>query len=362
MPDVQGGSTQHCTQSMIPNCTNARKIEHLNVLQQDEQIDRCKRYFERIHLRHRALPEVDFAAINTATTFLGKPVSFPLLISSMTGGEHELTERINRHLALAAEATGVAMGVGSQRVMFTHPESRRSFAVRQYAPNALLFANLGAVQLNYGFDLAHCRQAIDALAADALFLHLNPLQEVVQPEGNTNFSGLAERIGQIAKVLKQPVVIKEVGAGLSHADVEQLLTHGLQYFDIAGSGGTSWSRLEHYRDDSTGGRTLGLTFQDWGIPTPVALDQLSPLGNRVTLIASGGIRNGIDMVKALILGGQLCGVAAPFVEPAMQSADAVIRTIERLRLEFTTTMFLLGIAKISDLIGNRRLILDWPTV
>lgn len=347
---------------MIADCTNARKIEHLNILRQDEQIDRCKRYFERIHLSHRALPEVDFAAIDTATTFLGKPVSFPLLISSMTGGEHELTERINRHLALAAESTGVAMGVGSQRVMFTHPESRRSFAVRQYAPNALLFANLGAVQLNYGFELAHCHQAIDVLAADGLFLHLNPLQEVVQPEGDTNFSGLAERLGQIARALKQPVVIKEVGAGLSRPDVERLLAHGLQYFDIAGSGGTSWSRLEYYRDRSISERDLGLTFQDWGIPTPVALDQLSPLGDRVTLIASGGIRDGIDMVKALILGGRLCGVAAPLIEPAMQSVDAVINTIERLRLEFTTAMFLLGIAKVSDLIGNRRLILDWSSI
>lgn len=344
---------------MACDLTNQRKIEHLNLLQQDEQIDRCKRYFERIHLSHRALPEISFTAIDTTTIFLGKPLAFPLLISSMTGGEHELTERINRHLAIAAEATGVAMGVGSQRVMFSNPEARRSFALRQYAPSTLLCANLGAVQFNYGFTPSHCREAIEVLDADGLFLHLNPLQEVVQPEGDTDFSGLAETMGQVAAAIATPVIIKEIGVGLSRDDVERLLAQGLQYFDVAGSGGTSWSRLEHYRGQPAE-RTLGLTFQDWGIPTPVALELLRPLGDRITLIASGGIRDGIDMVKALILGARLCGVAAPLIPPAMESADAVIRAIERLRLEFTTAMFLLGIAKTADLIGNRQLILEWP--
>ncbi len=344
---------------MACDLTNQRKIEHLNILQQDEQINRCKRYFDRIYLSHRALPELRFAAIDTTTTFLGKPLAFPLLISSMTGGEHELTERINKNLALAAEATGVAMGVGSQRVMFANPEARRSFDLRQYAPSALLCANLGAVQFNYGFTHTHCQDAIDVLDADGLFLHLNPLQEVVQPEGDTNFSGLAAAIGQVAAQLATPVIIKEIGTGLSRCDVERLLAQGLRYFDVAGSGGTSWSRLEYHRghDDQ---RTLGLTFQDWGIPTPVALEQLRPLGDRITLMASGGMRDGIDMVKALILGARLCGIAAPFIPPAMESADAVIRVIERLRLEFTTAMFLLGIATTADLIGNRQLILDWP--
>lgn len=338
--------------------TNDRKIEHLNLLREDERIDRCKQYFDRIHLSHRALPEIDFRAVDTSIDFLDKTLSFPLLISSMTGGDHELIERINRHLASAAEATGVAMGVGSQRVMFTHPGARDSFAIRRYAPGALLFANLGAVQFNYGFGLSHCREAVAALDADGLFLHLNPLQEVVQPEGDTDFSALAAKIGAIASGLEQPVIVKEIGAGLLRTDVELLLAQGVRHFDVAGSGGTSWSRLEHYRGDPAE-RTLGMVFQDWGIPTPLALDRLAPLGERITLIASGGIRDGIDMAKALILGARLCGVASPLVRPAMESADAVIRAIERLRLEFTTAMFLLGMASVPELIGNRRLILEW---
>ncbi len=329
--------------------TSERKIEHIRIISEDPEVDRRGGGFEAIRLRHRALPEIDLSDVDPATTFLGKPLSFPLLISSMTGGTHEQVKTINRNLAHAAESCGVAMGVGSQRVMFTHPAARESFEIRPFAPNALLFANLGAVQLNCGFGIEHCRLAVEALAADALILHSNPLQEAVQPEGDTNFGGLGARIGEVARSLEVPVILKEVGAGISLADAELALAQGVRIIDVAGSGGTSWSRVEHYRRRESEGDDLGLTFQDWGIPTPQALRELAPLRDRATLIASGGLRSGIDMVKAVILGASLCGLAAPLLQPAAESVEAVVRAIERLRREFTVAMFLLGARTLDDL-------------
>lgn len=334
------------------DATNDRKVEHIRVIHEDAGVDRRKFYFDEIRLRHRALPEVNLADVDTSTTFLGKKLSFPLLISCMTGGDHTLVRRINRHLAEAAEACGVAMGVGSQRVMFKNPKARASFALRRYAPSAVLLGNLGAVQLNHGFGLSECRAAVDVLQADALVLHLNPLQEAVQPEGDTNFGGLAEKIGAVVHGLAHPVILKEVGAGLSREDVKRMLPHGVRMFDVAGSGGTSWSRIEHHRQTGAHRNDLGLLFQDWGLPTPQALWELRGLRPRVTLIASGGVRNGLDMAKAMILGASLCGVAAPLLEPAMASTGAVIRKIDQLRMEFRTAMFLLGRARVADLIHH----------
>lgn len=334
---------------------NERKNDHIRIITGDENVDRKKSYFDFIHLKHRALPEIDLAQVDPSVTFMGKKLAFPLLISSMTGGDHDLVRRINRNLAIAAEATKVAMGVGSQRVMFDNPEARASFAIRQHAPSTLLFANLGAVQLNYGFDISHCREAVAAVGADGLYFHLNPLQEAVQPEGDTNFASLAAKIGEIAKNLSVPVLLKEVGAGLDLDDVTLAFEHGVKYFDIAGSGGTSWSRIEHHRQDDERDN-IGLLFQDWGNPTPLALRLLRPLQDKITVISSGGLRSGIDMVKSVILGAKLCGMAKPFLQPATESADAVIRTIEKLKKEFTVAMFLLGIRNFEQLFLNESLI------
>jgi isopentenyl-diphosphate delta-isomerase len=281
--------------------TRDRKIEHLRIIEGDRDVDRRKHYFDAILLRHRALPELDLKDVDPSIVFLGRKLSFPLLVSCMTGGDHEWTRTVNRNLAQAAEACGVAMGVGSQRVMFTHPDSRSSFEIRRWAPTALLFANLGAVQLNYGFGLDQCRQAVETVGADGLYLHLNPLQEVVQPEGDTDFSGLAEKIGDVSNGLKVPVLVKEIGAGISEADAELLIQQGIRYLDVAGAGGTSWSRIEHHRREERGDRGIGLVFQDWGLPTPMALRRLKPYRDRVTLIASGGIRSGLDLAKAVFL-------------------------------------------------------------
>lgn len=337
---------------------NQRKLDHINIVSEDRSIDRRQYYFDRIHLTHRALPELNLAEVDPATKFLGKKLSFPLLISSMTGGADDELVKINRNLALAAEAEGVALAVGSQRVFFSDDAARESFELRRHAPSTVLLGNLGAVQLNYDMGFADCEAALKLLEADGLYLHLNPLQEAVQPEGDTDFSGLRNKIAVIVQTIRQPVIVKEVGAGISAVDVEHLLAAGVKYIDVAGSGGTSWSLVESKRSDNPG---LGELFSDWGIPTPLALHQMKPYRHEMTLIASGGIRNGIDMAKGIILGASLCGIARPFLNPARESADAVRAVIRRIKREFTTAMFLLGIGKVEDLHGNEELILneDW---
>jgi isopentenyl-diphosphate delta-isomerase len=330
-----------------------RKVEHVQIVAKKDEMDRRKFYFDEIRLTHRALPEIDRKAIDPSVEFMGTKLSFPLLISSMTGGGDKLFRKINTNLAAAAEAEGVAMGVGSQRIFFTQPTARSSFDLRGVAPTTLLFSNLGAVQLNEDMTLQHARAVVQVLKADALILHLNPLQEAVQPEGDTNFSNLRNKIGEIVQGLEVPVIVKEVGAGISKADAELLIEAGVKYIDVAGTGGTSWSRIEGERSQDP---SLGRLFQDWGIPTPVALKQLAPLD--VTLIASGGIRSGLDMAKAMVLGASLCGLARPFLSPAMESAEAVRAVIQKLKREFVTAMFLLGADRVEKIQGRAELILS----
>ncbi|MEI8205514.1 MAG: type 2 isopentenyl-diphosphate Delta-isomerase [Kiritimatiellales bacterium] len=329
-----------------------RKVEHVKIVAQKDEMDRRKFYFDEIRLTHRALPEIDLKAIDPSVEFMGKKLSFPLLISSMTGGGDKLFRKINTNLAAAAEAEGVAMGVGSQRIFFTDSTSKSSFDLRNVAPSALLFSNLGAVQFNEDITLQHARAVVQMLKADALCLHLNPLQEAVQPGGDTNFSNLRKKIGEIVQGLEVPVIVKEVGAGISAADAELLIKAGVKYIDVAGAGGTSWSRVEGERSDDS---SLGHLFQDWGIPTPQALKQLAPLN--VTLIASGGIRSGVDMAKAVVLGASLCGAARPFLNPAMDSPEAVRKVIQRLKREFVTAMFLLGADRVEKIKGCEELVL-----
>nr|WP_247744820.1 type 2 isopentenyl-diphosphate Delta-isomerase [Shimia sp. R11_0] len=334
-------------------------MEHIRAIQSDPQVERRASGFDQISLTHRALPELDFDQIDTTCTFLGKPLSFPLLISSMTGGSGEECLQLNRNLAIAAQETGVAMAVGSQRVMFTNHDAAASFDLRALAPDVPLLANIGAVQLNKGFSLEHCRAAVDVLKADALYLHLNPLQEAVQPEGDRDFSDLTSKIAQITHHLDVPAILKEVGSGLSQADIDLGLTAGVSHFDVAGRGGTSWSRIEYHRrsDDDD---DLGLVFQDWGLTTVESLigarETLSHHQRKTTLIASGGIRNGVDMAKSVILGADLCGVAAPFLEAAQDSSNSVVRKIRKFQKEFITAMFLLGTANVQSLQGNTSLI------
>ncbi len=334
---------------------NQRKLDHINIVSAGGEIDRQKNYFDRIHLTHRALPELNLAKVDPSIKFMGKRLSFPLLISSMTGGADNELIKINRNLAIAAEAEGVALAVGSQRVLLSDEAARASFELRQYAPRTLLFGNMGAVQLNYELGYTDCEAVMEVLDADGLYLHLNPLQEAVQPEGDTDFSGLKSKIGVVVQTLGKPVIIKEVGAGISPDDVEQLLAAGVKYIDVSGSGGTSWSMVESRRSDEPG---LGELFGDWGIPTPLALKRMKPYHNRAKIVASGGIRSGIDIAKSVILGASLCGMARPFLNPARETSDAVRTVIRRLKREFTTAMFLLGAGSMDDIKNNEGLILN----
>ena len=330
-----------------------RKQDHINAVLEDPLIERGDNGFDQIKLIHRALPELDFAQVDTSTKFLAKKISFPFMIASMTGGAANNLGQINQHLAEAAEACQVPMAVGSQRAMIVDNAATDSFNLRKYAPTVPLIANLGAVQLNYGFGVDEAQRAIDVLQADALYLHLNPLQEVIQPEGDTNFEKLVENIQYLTEKLDVPVILKEVGCGLSAKDIELGLSAGIKLFDVAGRGGTSWSRIEAHRSEND----LGLLFQDWGLTTVESLQIAQAYQEDAKFIASGGIRNGIDMVKAVIMGGQLCGVAAPLLESAQKSTADVVAKIEQFKQEFATAQFLLGIEKTDALLMNKSLLL-----
>lgn len=338
---------------------NNRKLDHLRAFDLDPEVNRDVGFFDAIQLTHRALPEIALDDVDTSVDFLGKRLRAPIIISSMTGGNDDMLRQINRNLALAAEACGVAMAVGSQRVMFADSEAQASFALREFAPNTVLIANLGAVQLNKGFTQMQCQKAIDVLSADGLYLHLNPLQEAVQPEGDTDFSALCEKIGGLK--IDKPILLKEVGAGLSLSDVTLGLEAGITHFDVAGRGGTSWSRIEYHRRKTDDDRT-GLVFQDWGLPTTTALQQLNRYRAEsncaFTLIASGGLRHGLDLAKAIVLGASLGGFAGQLLKPAQMSVDAVITEIEQIQRELKTAMFLLGTRDVESLRANRACLLE----
>ncbi|MEZ5332038.1 MAG: type 2 isopentenyl-diphosphate Delta-isomerase [Thermoanaerobaculia bacterium] len=316
-----------------------RKAEHIE-LALDRSMQLGAGWFATLELEHQALPELDLDAVDCGVEWLGRSLAAPLLISCMTGGTGEAT-RINRNLARAAEAARIAIGVGSQRKALEDPAQVESFRIRDLAPSVPLVANLGAVQLNYGYGLEECRRAVEMIGADALALHLNPLQEALQPEGQCDFSGLIAKIGDVAARLEVPVIVKEIGCGLSRRVAESLLEVGIEWFDTAGVGGTSWARIEAARAAEV---DLGECFADWGIATPRSIRELAALpGARV--IGSGGVRSGVDAAKALALGAELVGIAQPFLEAAHHSAERAeeraVRTIRELRI----AMFCSGAAR-----------------
>lgn len=318
-----------------------RKREHIDtVLTKDVSSKGLTTGFEDYRFDHVALPEVDLDAVDTTTTILGKKLSAPLLISSMTGGT-DVARDINLRLAEAAQSLGIAMGVGSQRAGIEDSDYAHTFQVRAVAPDILLFANLGAVQLNYGYTADHARRAIDMIGADALFLHLNPLQEAVQTGGDRDWAGLYDRIGAVIAALDVPVVAKEVGNGISAEVARRLVDLGVAGIDVAGAGGTSWSEVEAYRQKDPIARRVAHTFAGWGIPTAVSLNAVLAEAPGVPVFASGGIRSGIDVAKAIRLGAALVGMAAPTLGSALETATAVhdtmTATIEELRIAMFCT-------------------------
>ena len=326
-----------------PAADRDRKAEHIR-LALDPEMQTRRSFFDDYRLEHRALPEIDYGEIEIASAFLGRNLRAPLLISCMTGGTGAAA-RLNRNLALAAETCGIAIGVGSQRKALEDPTTVETFRIRPYAPSVPILANLGAVQLNYGYGLDECRAAVAMIDADALVFHLNPLQEVIQPEGQRNFAGLLDKIGAIASVLEVPVIVKEIGCGISRAVAESLLGVGVRIVDSAGAGGTIWARIEAAR---AADEPLGELFADWGIPTVLALEQLRGLPG-LTIIGSGGVRHGVDAAKAIAAGADLVGMAYRFLRAADVSAEAVVEEVGRVIEGLRMSMFCVGARSLGDL-------------
>ncbi len=331
------------------NTTSKRKIEHLKLCAESPVESRkVSAGFEDVTLIHRALPELNMDKLNLSIDFLGKRLQAPFLIASITGG-HPDTIPVNAALAAAAEELGLGIGVGSQRAAFDDPAQEESFRiVREKAPNAFVYANVGAAQIRqYGVD--GVEKLIDMIDADALAIHLNFLQEAIQPEGDRDATGCLDMIKEICSVLDTPVIVKETGAGISREDALLLQKAGVSAIDVGGAGGTSWAGVEVYRARKSGdsdSEYLGELLWDFGIPTVASI-----IESRVSLpiIATGGIRTGIDISKSIALGASAASAALPFVGPALEGKDSVVKVLSRMLDELRIAMFLCGCANIRDL-------------
>ena len=333
----------------LPSEIENRKSEHLRVcIEEDVEFQQLTSGLEKYRFTHCCLPELDRSDIELGTTFLGKSLKAPILISSMTGGT-ELAHLVNTRLAMVAQRYGLAMGVGSQRIALEQPELAPTFAVRSLAPDILLLANLGAVQLNYGCGLEECLKLVDLLEADALILHLNPLQEWVQSKGDKNFKGLIDKIALICSKLPVPVIAKEVGNGISSMMAQRLIEAGVAAIDVAGAGGTSWAKVESQRAKDPKQRHLGQVFADWGLPTAECITAIRTLNSTIPLIASGGLKNGLDLAKSIALGADLGGLARPFLIAAIESEAAVDELVKFLIAEIEIVLFCTGNPNLSAL-------------
>lgn len=338
------------TNNLSDDTHESRKADHIRInLEKDVAFKSLTTGLENYFFLHQALPELDLHQIDTSTTVFGKRLSTPLLISSMTGGTAE-ARQINLTLAAAAQEVGIAMGLGSQRAAIEDGSLSASYQVRSVAPDILLFANLGAVQLNYGYGLDHCRRAVDMIEADALILHFNALQEAVQPEGDGNFAGLLAKVEAICRALPVPVIAKEVGWGFAEKTARQLAAAGVAAIDVAGAGGTSWSQVEMYRAPTARHARVAGAFIDWGIPTAVSLQYCRAAAADLPIFASGGIRNGIDVAKCIALGANLVGFAGDFLRAADNGGVAgVVEMAAMITDELRVSMFCSGAANLQAL-------------
>ncbi len=331
-----------------------RKADHIKINLEQDVHSGLTSGLERYHFVHEALPELDLEAVDTTLNLFGKKLNAPILISSMTGGTEE-AKSINRRLAEAAQTVGVAMGVGSQRAALENPDLAETFSIaRKVAPDILLFSNLGAVQLNYGYTIDQCRRAVDMLQADALILHLNPLQEAVQVGGDTNFAGLAKKIERVCNKIEVPVIVKEVGWGISERTAKLLAECGVSAIDVAGAGGTSWSQVEMHRAPDEFTRQLAATFVGWGIPTAESILNIKNALPEMTIFASGGIKDGLDIAKCLALGATLGGMAGQFLKAAALSSEKAVELMQLTKRQIQVTMFGSGVDNL-DFLGNDQL-------
>ncbi|MDE3091173.1 MAG: type 2 isopentenyl-diphosphate Delta-isomerase [Chloroflexota bacterium] len=332
-----------------------RKLEHLRInLNENVQFRQTTNGLERYRFVHQALPNLNLEEIDLSTPFFDKRLRAPFLISSMTGGAAE-ADRINKTLAAAAQATGIAMGLGSQRAAIEDESLAYSFQVRRVAPDILLFANLGAVQLNYAYSIDQCRRAVDMIEADALILHFNAIQEAVQSGGNTNWKGLLPEIEKVCRALEVPVIGKEVGFGISEDAARQLASAGVAAIDVAGAGGTSWAAVEAKRAPTSFLRELAEAFWDWGIPTAESIERARRGAPELPIIASGGIRDGVEAAKCIALGARLVGYASPMLKLADVGVEATIEGIQLLEEELRIAMFGIGAANLDALKKTKHL-------
>ncbi|MHB8193077.1 MAG: type 2 isopentenyl-diphosphate Delta-isomerase [Bellilinea sp.] len=325
-----------------------RKTEHIRINLEEDVRSGLTTGLEKLHFINQALPDIDLSSVDPSITIFNKRLSAPLIISSMTGGTTEAGQ-INLRLAETAQEKSIAMGLGSQRAAIEDSETGKSFEVRRVAPDILLFANLGAVQLNYGYTIDHCRRAVEMVAADGLFLHLNALQEALQPEGDTRFSGLLRKIEKICRQLPVPVVVKEVGWGISGETARSLADAGVAAIDVAGAGGTSWSQVEMHRMKNPRRAAIAAAFQDWGIPTAESIRQVHQAVPELLLFASGGLRSGVDAAKTIALGASLAGMAGPFLKAAASSPEAAADLTDDIINEIRIAMFAAGAQDIDKL-------------
>ncbi|HEX9331932.1 MAG TPA: type 2 isopentenyl-diphosphate Delta-isomerase [Anaerolineales bacterium] len=325
-----------------------RKADHIKINLEKDVRSALTTGLENYHFIHEALPELDLERVDTSLSLFGKQLAAPILISSMTGGTAD-AEIINLRLAEAAQEMKIAMGVGSQRTAIENPEQAKTFQVRRAAPDILLFANLGAVQLNYGYGIDQCRRAVDMIQADALIFHFNPLQEAVQDAGDTNFVGLSKKIEEICKKLEVPVIAKEVGWGISERTAKLLADCGISAIDVAGAGGTSWSQVEMYRAPDEFTRELAATFVGWGIPTAESILNVKKAVPEMTVFASGGLKDGLDIAKCIALGATVGGMAGQFLKAAAISTKSAEQMMKLTRRQIEVTMFAAGVGTLEGL-------------
>jgi len=326
-------------------CIKKRKIDHIDIcLNENVEADKITTGFEDVFFIHRALPELNLEEINLATEVFGYKFSAPIMISSITGGAEEAL-KINASIAEAIEELGLGMGVGSQRAALENPNLRRTYTiVRKKAPNAFLAANIGAPQIIRDYKIKELKKIVEMIEADALIIHLNPLQEAIQPEGETLYLGALGKIRQIAESLDMPIIVKETGAGISAEDARKLEAAGVAGIDVAGAGGTSWAAVECHRAHRRGNHLaeeVGKEFWDWGIPTVVSIIEVVQSVS-IPVIASGGVRSGLDIAKAISLGADLAGFALPILRPAMKGSEKVKEKIKIIIQQLKTSMFLVG--------------------
>lgn len=331
---------------------SSRKSDHIRINLEENTQSGITTGLENFQFIHRAVPEQNLDDVDTGQIFLGKHLNAPILISSMTGGTERAGE-INRILAKAAQETQVAMGVGSQRIAIEHRELANTFNVRNIAPDILLFANIGAIQLNYGLGIEDCFQVVDMIKADALVLHFNGLQEALQRNGQTQFADLIRKVEAVCQAMQVPVIAKEVGWGFSKIDIHLLVEAGVSAIDVAGAGGTSWSQVEMHRSEDNNQRQLAAAFNSWGNSTAEVIQNVTEIAPSLPIIASGGLRSGIDIAKCIALGASLGGMASPFLKAANQSLDQTIDTINLLKDEIKLCMFATGSKSITDLSNDK---------